>query len=103
MHKAMGSPGALFKPQVRGSEQKPSSDHTVSSVKTNDTATVATTDEELYERPTKAEERTLRRVPGNVPWIAYTIAFVELCERFSFFGTTAVCEYPLRYNMESPK
>lgn len=103
MHKIMGFPGALLKSQVPGSEQKLSSDHTVSPVKTNDTATAATTDEELYERPTKAEERTLRRVPGKVPWIAYTIAFVELCERFSFFGTTAVCEYPLRYYMESSK
>lgn len=33
---------------------------------------------------------TLRRVSGQVPWTAYTIAFVELCERFSYYGTTAV-------------
>lgn len=34
----------------------------------------------------------LRRVSGKIPWQAYTIAFVELCERFSYYGTTVVCE-----------
>jgi len=49
-------------------------------------------DDDEYERPTVEEESILRRVSGKVPWVAYTIAFVELCERFSFFGTAAVCE-----------
>ncbi|KAE8149096.1 POT family-domain-containing protein [Aspergillus avenaceus] len=40
--------------------------------------------------PTDEELRTLRRVPGTIPWTAYTVAFVELCERFSYYGTTAV-------------
>lgn len=39
------------------------------------------------------ELRTLRRVSGKIPWTAYTVAFVELCERFSYYGTTAVCTY----------
>ncbi|KAL4873699.1 hypothetical protein BDV12DRAFT_207511 [Aspergillus spectabilis] len=43
-----------------------------------------------HERPTKEELTTLRRVAGKVRWTAYTIAFVELCERFSYFGATAV-------------
>ena len=34
----------------------------------------------------------LRRVSGKIPWPAYTIAFVELCERFSYYGTTIVCK-----------
>ncbi len=34
----------------------------------------------------------LRRVSGKIPWAAYTIAFVELCERFSYYGTTVVCK-----------
>jgi POT family proton-dependent oligopeptide transporter len=33
---------------------------------------------------------TLRRVSGKITWIAFTIAFVELCERFSYYGTTIV-------------
>jgi len=40
--------------------------------------------------PTQEEARTLRRVCGKIPWVAWTIAFVELCERFSYYGTTAV-------------
>ena len=44
------------------------------------------------EYPTAEEVDTLRRVCGTVPWSAYTIAFVELCERFSYYGTTIVCK-----------
>ncbi|KAJ5114281.1 oligopeptide transporter [Penicillium alfredii] len=40
--------------------------------------------------PTPEEFETLRRVSGPIPWTAYTVAFVELCERFSYYGTTAV-------------
>jgi len=43
-----------------------------------------------YEIPTAEEMQTLRRISGKIPWAAYTIAFVELCERFSYYGTTAV-------------
>ncbi|KAL3467655.1 POT family-domain-containing protein [Aspergillus heterothallicus] len=42
------------------------------------------------EAPTAEEFNTLRRIAGKVPWVAYTIAFVELCERFSYYGATAV-------------
>jgi POT family proton-dependent oligopeptide transporter len=49
--------------------------------------------EENWEYPTEEEMKTLRRVSGQIPWTAYTIAFVELCERFSYYGTTIVCEY----------
>jgi POT family proton-dependent oligopeptide transporter len=45
-----------------------------------------------FEKPTEEEMATLRRVSGKIPWAAYTIAFVELCERFSYYGTTAVCK-----------
>lgn len=44
-----------------------------------------------YATPTGEELESLRRVAGSVKWTAYTIAFVELCERFSYYGTTAVC------------
>ncbi|KAF8537280.1 MFS peptide transporter [Trichophaea hybrida] len=42
------------------------------------------------DHPTDDELLTLRRVSGKVPWTAYTVAVVELCERFSYYGTTAV-------------
>jgi len=40
--------------------------------------------------PTQEEIATLERIGDPVPWKAYTIAFVELCERFSYYGTTVV-------------
>ncbi|KAI1488491.1 POT family protein [Biscogniauxia mediterranea] len=42
------------------------------------------------EYPTQSELETLRRVKGKINWIIYTIAFIELCERFAYYGTTAV-------------
>jgi hypothetical protein len=50
---------------------------------------------DLYEgEPTDEELATLRRIPGRIPWICFTVAFVELCERFAYYGTTAVSMYP---------
>ena len=48
--------------------------------------------DDFEEMPTEEELHTLRRVSDKIPWHAYTIAFVELCERFSFYGTTVVCK-----------
>ena len=42
------------------------------------------------EIPTDEELQTLRRVPDAIPWSIYTVAFIELCERFSYYGITAV-------------
>lgn len=42
--------------------------------------------------PSEEELATLHRVPAPIPWICFTIAFVELCERFAYYGTTAVSE-----------
>lgn len=43
--------------------------------------------------PTEEEWATLPRVAGSIPWQAWTVAFVEFAERFSYYGTSAVCEY----------
>jgi POT family proton-dependent oligopeptide transporter len=43
--------------------------------------------------PTEEELATLPRVAGSIPWQAWTVAFVEFAERFSYYGTSAVCEY----------
>ncbi|KZT57978.1 PTR2-domain-containing protein [Calocera cornea HHB12733] len=43
--------------------------------------------------PTEEEKHgpnKLRRISGKINWPTYLIAFVELCERFSYYGTTAV-------------
>jgi POT family proton-dependent oligopeptide transporter len=43
--------------------------------------------------PTEEELSSLRRVSGEIPAIAFSVAFVEMCERFSYYGTTAVCKF----------
>lgn len=55
------------------------------------------------DHPTDEELATLRRVSGKIPWTAYTVAIVEFCERFSYYGTTAVCkllDHPLERSGE---
>lgn len=42
------------------------------------------------EEPTEEELVTLTRVSGKIPWTAYTIALVELCERFGYYGCAVV-------------
>ncbi|KAJ6117743.1 hypothetical protein N7512_007468 [Penicillium capsulatum] len=42
------------------------------------------------EYPTDEELQSLRRVAGSLPWTTFTVALVELCERFSYYGVTAV-------------
>jgi POT family proton-dependent oligopeptide transporter len=44
------------------------------------------------EEPTEEELRTLPRVSGKIPWTAFTIAFVELCERFGYYGCQVLCK-----------
>ncbi len=50
-------------------------------------------EDNMGEFPTEEELHTLRRVADKIPWMVYTIAFVELCERFSYYGTTVVCKF----------
>ncbi|OAK93463.1 PTR2-domain-containing protein [Phaeosphaeriaceae sp. SRC1lsM3a] len=40
--------------------------------------------------PTEEEWTALRRVYGKVDWMIYIIGVVEMCERFAYYGTTAV-------------
>lgn len=43
--------------------------------------------EGLDDFPTEEDLVTLRRVSAHIPAKLFTIAFVELCERFSYYGT----------------
>lgn len=45
----------------------------------------------IGETPTEEELKTLRRVSGKIPWQIFTIAFVELCERFGYYGCQVLC------------
>ncbi|GAB7347471.1 hypothetical protein MBLNU459_g4384t1 [Dothideomycetes sp. NU459] len=40
--------------------------------------------------PTEEEKRTLRKVSDTLPWSAFLIAIVELCERFTYYGLSGV-------------
>lgn len=44
----------------------------------------------LEDFPTEEEMHTLRRVADYIPLKLFTIAFIELCERFSYYGTIVV-------------
>jgi POT family proton-dependent oligopeptide transporter len=48
--------------------------------------------------PTHEELSTLRRVSDYIPAKAYTIAFVELCERLSYYGTVQVFVNFIQYD-----
>lgn len=51
----------------------------------------STSDDDDYPgKPTDEQMRTLRRVSGKIKWAMWTIAFVELCERFSYYGSTVL-------------
>ncbi|KAK2059725.1 POT family protein [Colletotrichum caudatum] len=47
-------------------------------------------DDEYADKPTEEELSTLRRVSGPIHWGIYTIAFAELCERFSYYGSSVL-------------
>ncbi|MBE3049712.1 hypothetical protein IMZ48_45900 [Candidatus Bathyarchaeota archaeon] len=48
----------------------------------------STESEEYEDTPTEEELRTLRRVSAPLHWPIFTIAFAELCERFSYYGSS---------------
>ena len=50
----------------------------------------SSTDEDRDDKPTEEELRTLRRVPAKLHLPVWTIAFAELCERFSYYGSSVL-------------
>ena len=50
--------------------------------------------ESLGEYPNEEELQTLRRISDKIDYSVYTLAFIELVERFSYYGTTVVCKWP---------
>ncbi len=54
--------------------------------------------EGLEDFPSEEELHTLRRVADHIPLKLFTIAFIELCERFSYYGAIiVVCIYIITY------
>jgi proton-dependent oligopeptide transporter, POT family len=56
----------------------------------HDVQSTTDSDEDWPDKPTEEELRTLRRVSGKIKWSMWTIAFVELCERFSYYGSSVL-------------
>jgi len=44
----------------------------------------------------------LRRISAPIPWSVYTVAFVELCERFSYYGTQVVYANFVNHSLPLP-
>jgi len=59
---------------------------------TIDVTNVSALSDDGSEDVSEEDLKNLRRISGKIPWSAFTIAFVELCERFSYYGTTIVCQ-----------
>ena len=38
------------------------------------------------DEPTEQERKTLRKVADSLPWAAFLVAMIELCERFTYYG-----------------
>lgn len=57
----------------------------------------------LFPAPTEEEEKTLKKVAGSIPWVAYCLCFVEFAERASYYGAQTVfanfLTYPLPHGM----
>ena len=77
---------------IRSETQAPTYDEKMAAQ--NDTQSSVDHYDDGLDTPTEEELHSLRRVTGKIPWTAYTVAFVECCERFSYYGTTAVCMLP---------
>jgi hypothetical protein len=53
----------------------------------------------LYPAPTEEEEKTLRKVAGSIPWVAYCLCFVEFAERASYYGAQTVFANFMTYDL----
>lgn len=44
------------------------------------------------EEPTDEEKAKLRKVSDAIPWTAFLVAIIELCERFTYYGLSGVLQ-----------
>ncbi|KAI9793648.1 MAG: peptide transporter ptr2 [Peltula sp. TS41687] len=65
----------------------------------NSGSSVSSVDEE----PTDEEVRTLLRVADKLPWSAWLVAVIELCERFAYYGLTGPFQNYMQNPADDPK
>lgn len=83
----------LVDPEHRGLAHNPahgSMDVRKESIAHHSVRDVPVDDGDYEGKPTEEEMHTLRRVSGRIMWSMWTIAFVELCERFSYYGSSVL-------------
>ncbi|KAK2861414.1 hypothetical protein FQN49_004219 [Arthroderma sp. PD_2] len=52
--------------------------------------------------PTDVELVTLRKVAGKLPWSAFLVAIVELCERFAYYGLNGPFQNYMQHSYNEP-
>ncbi|EFR05005.1 peptide transporter PTR2-A [Nannizzia gypsea CBS 118893] len=52
--------------------------------------------------PTKEDLATLRKVAGKLPWSAFLVAVVELCERFAYYGLNGPFQNYMQHKYKDP-
>ena len=50
------------------------------------------------DEPTEDELATLRKVADRLPWSAFIVALVELCERFTYYGLSGPFQNYIQYH-----
>jgi POT family proton-dependent oligopeptide transporter len=60
---------------------------------------VPSLDSDDIEEVTDEDRATLRKVPDALPWSAFLVAVVELCERFAYYGVSG----PFQNYLQLPK
>ena len=54
------------------------------------------------DEPTEEERRTLRTVANKLPWSAFLVAMVELCERFTYYGLSGPFQNYIQRSYHDP-
>lgn len=55
------------------------------------------------DEPTEEERLTLRHVPDKLPWSAFLVAIIELCERFTYYGLSGPFQNYIQNKYHDPK
>ncbi|KAK4693535.1 hypothetical protein P7C71_g3887, partial [Lecanoromycetidae sp. Uapishka_2] len=54
------------------------------------------------DEPTEEERETLRKVADKLPWSAFLVAMVELCERFTYYGLSGPFQNYIQNSYHDP-
>lgn len=52
--------------------------------------------------PTEEDRRTLRKVSDHLPWPAFLVAMIELCERFTYYGLSGPFQNYIQNSYNDP-